>query len=1171
MSHFDLATCALDGVHMIEASAGTGKTYTLVNLCLRLIAEKGYRVQELGVVTFTEAATQELTWRLRLRLKQALEALAQGSSEDPFFKAWLWHQDADLMQRLKQALRDLDLARISTIHAFCQWALSRFPLHSGQPFQIEVLSDQQVVLAQAVQDFWRQRMYRDGKSQLRPVLEAGWTPECLQKEISPYLNLSALKLEPEKPEDPEALAQALERVQAEFEQAFALARTLWVNETREILAQAMQLKGGSTFQARYLDGRAEALSAYFADFPARMPHEKDKLEYFSLALIQAKNKGPAVSHAFFGAVQTLLNASEALLPYCQESLLLWQHQLAQAVGQHVSKGKLARQQLSFEDLLIQLHAALHDPERGEALAQVIRQAQPVALIDEFQDTDPLQYAIFSKLYPQGPLFLIGDPKQAIYAFRGADIHTYLKARQDLLPRQPQTLFTNFRSSPDLIAALEQFFKRPETFAHAEIPFVSVQSGRQKQEWRAPAGDAALEIAWIQAPEEQKLSKEKVWENLPAQVASEMVQMLASGEYALKDSDTGEFRPLAAQDIAVLVRTHAEGQEIRAALRQRQVPCVLYSQESVFQTPEAEALQTLLETILTPGRRDRLLPVLVGVIFNQSLSEVYALQNDATGWEFWQESFLNAHQDWLEKGFARMWAGLVRRHAIYARLLTTPEGERRVTNLRHLSELLQAYEQAHDPGLRQLCDWLRRERLELRTDQESLLLQLETDRQAVQILTIHRSKGLEFPVVFCPSLWEGRKMQVKAPLLSAEPQTRQLVLDLGSEHLQERAKQRSRESQEEDLRLVYVALTRARYKLWLAWGFVNQIEFSALGHWFPAENAQELFSTLQAEVGLSQGRWHLKALGEPTRLKLARSSGEPSENLFLPPWPQIASAYQTASFSFLTARQGVNFELPGADLPDEWEENTEQALPELTENPEGPLMALPRGSRQGRFLHLLLEKISAQTPVDALPAQLLPWLRRYGFDATVWLDPLLQALPLIWQTPLEPVGFSLAELEPRQRLHEWEFYFPVRQTLTPEMLQDVFRQHQSPWGDLPALNFYPLQGYFKGFIDLVCAWKGVYYVLDYKSNGLGLRWRDYAPDALLPVVAAHAYALQLHLYLVALHRYLRYRLADYDPDLHLGGGFCLFLRGLHPEHAGSGIFFERPSTALVLGLSELFGE
>jgi exodeoxyribonuclease V beta subunit len=1178
---FDLSQAELEGSHLIEASAGTGKTYTLVNLCLRLIGEKAYPIESILIVTFTEAATQELAARLRQRLHEALLCLDQKQSSDHFFQSWLLprSKDPQLKPRLQQALQDIDLAHISTIHAFCQWALSRYPLRSGQALQIEIISDQMLLLNQAIEDFWRKHMYKAKPEWVIPILQAKWSPECLQNQALPLLGLNDLQLLPLPLEDLTALASDWLNAQDNFKSVYLEAQNLWQKERTQILEQAHRLKGKS-FQARYLSARVTALEHYFAQAEPHLPTKEDLLIFFSLGKIAPQQKTETLpTHSFFEKIATLLSAADTWEPLCEQSRLRWLHQLAAAVKAQLKQGKKARQQLSFDDLLLHLDQALQDSIQGPSLATALRECLPVALIDEFQDTDGLQAAIFKQIYPRGPLFLIGDPKQSIYSFRGADVQAYLNMRKDLPVQNSHSLDTNFRSRPALIQALEYLLKRENPFADTAIDFVPVKAGSSEEDWQGSSQAAPLHIAWLPSPNEKPWSKDKLQTILPTAVASEIAQRLQSGQYKLKDAQSKEMRPLAAQDIAVLVRTHKQGQEIRTALQRRNLPCVLYSQESVFKSAEAAALQTLLEAILQPARREKILQALAGPLMGLSATDLFQLQAEASAWEadaleakqsweYWLEQFQKARLNWLNAGFSRMWSEWVNEQGLYRRLLQGIDGERQVTNLRHLSELLQDYAQRNNPSLEALVNWLAQERQTGRLDQENLLLQLETDRQAIQILTIHRSKGLEFPVVFCPYLWDGKKIAANIPLRSHDPQTRQPLLDLGSPELEQRAQQRQQESIQEDLRLTYVALTRAKYQLWLAWAWLKSNAYSALGHWFPAESEAELAEKLQQATAQSGNLWQMTALDIHKAPPLSPATTT-QESLQIPALPRIPAPILDQSFS--TLRNHFEHSIESEENGQTHANETVELSPEQAA--EGPLMDFPRGGRHGTFLHLLLEKMPAQISEQALQNKVAHGLKQAGYDPELWTQPLAQSLAQIWKTPLLPQNFCLADLNPEKRLHELEFHFPIERRLRTEDLLN--KLSQSPrWAHLQTQSFVSRSfisgaGFFKGFIDLVCEHQGRYYVVDYKSNWLGNRWQDYGPEALENTLNQHLYPLQYHLYLVALDRYLRYRLPHYQPE-QLGGAFVLFIRGMHPEQAGQGVFFEKPEPSLIASLSDCFG-
>lgn len=1195
-SPLDLLHCPLQGQHLIEASAGTGKTYALVNLCLRLIVEEALPISALLVVTFTEAAAQELAERLRARLYLSRSLLLEAetgqsaSPSDPFLAAWLPRLSRpQALSRLQAALEALDLAQISTIHAFCQRVLQRFAFLSGLPFQTTLLKDQNALLLQAVADFWRRELYPAPAWKSELLLQSGWHPEALLTRFRPWLGsaLNAEQILPLPNPHQEALLSAkLEEGWNDFCQLHQQVQTLWQNQQVAIKRDFAALKGGP-FQARYVASRLKALGLYL-EGPRRLPRLKgekneDKLEYFSAPLIQAKSKQLPSDLRFFEQVDSLLNLTRTLSQARTAFELLWQRRFLLSVNEAVQAQKKQRQERSFDDLLQALEQALLGPT-GPDLAAAIRQAFPAALIDEFQDTDAVQYRIFAQIYPPataGSLFLIGDPKQSIYRFRGADIFTYLKARAQLPASQRWTLQANFRSRPELLHSLALLFAREQPFAHPEIAYPLVRAGRNQERWRGPEASAALNIFWLSGDEaEPSTGKTSLSRQIPEWAAQEVQHLLQAG-YTLRDEED-RWRDLQAGDLAVLVRSHREGKAIRQALQARGLPTVLHSEESVFESSEAHDLQVLLEAILH-GRVKQIYRALACPSLGYSVSELYALQNDDSTLENCLEAFQHYRLYWLERGFASMWAEVVQRESLYSRLLERMDGERRVTNLRHLAELLAAEELQSRPGPSRLLLWLWRQRESLGTPQDHQLLQLDTDRKAVQILTVHKSKGLEFPVVFTPYLWASRRPNLSPPLPYRDLEQEQNCLDLGSAELEQHAQMAQQEALQEELRLLYVALTRAQFLNLTALAWVPKGSESALGHLLPATDASGLYALLEAKTEQSEGSWQLlkrdpsRAQSPPPQSRSAPpfSPSQPSQ-LSLPSPPTVPPAWRISSFSALSS--GLSSELSSALSEDrdanallEQMDDPAEAEGLHEEGPEDPFMDFPRGGQHGSFLHLLLEKIPPHTPPEDLPQRLRPYLLRRGYDPEDWLEILCQKLPELWQTPLPspaaegPEPLTLQAL--RRRMLELEFHLPIQAPLHAQTLNDLMQSWQPDW--IP-LDFRPVTGVLQGFMDLVFEdprQPGRYYVADYKSNDLGTQWRDYAPVEMASSLRQHAYTLQATLYELALHRYLQSRLKAYRPEAQLGGVYFLFLRGMSPQHPGHGVLHLQPPLSLLEALSQ----
>lgn len=1205
MTDSPLLRLPLSGRVILEASAGTGKTYTLIRLALRQIIETGRAIGQLLLVTFTKAATQELTDRLRRGLQEALAGLDQTDTRDPLMARWQKLPEA--RERLAQALRDLDQARIATIHSFCQQSLQHYAFLSQQPLQQELLGDQSDLLAQASADFWRRRLYPADAQQPAPqqVLEArwalaeGWTPASLSKKLQNYLGPTPLRVEPASEPDSD-LVSAWQA----FEARFAAVQALWQVEGMQCLTLLNQgresgaLSKGS-FSADILARAYQGLEQYFSGTADVWPDPKfDKFagNRFRSSQISAKKGKQAPQNKLFQALEDLVTASENYENRLDNLQRNWQEALLQEVPRAVDEIKQRRQQLYLNDLLTRLHKALEDPQHGPALAKALREELPVAFIDEFQDTDGLQYAIFDRIYPQDAdsqqaLYLIGDPKQAIYRFRDANLNVYLQARAGA--GHIENLQENYRSSPAMLRALEQFFEgTAKPFGDSGIDFVRVSSGKGADyDWQdlrphqAPGAAAPLQFWSLSKSANAKQVNVPVAEKvLTRRLLAEIQSLLDAGatKQILLPEQSGP-RPLAAQDIAVLVRSNAQGEELYDALSKAGIPAVLSVDASVFASREARELLWLLEAVLQPARRNRLMRALAIESLGWSANELYSLHTHETAWEAKQEAFEGYHQQWQRQSFAAMWTHLSEKEALYARMLRHSDGERRITNFRQLAELLQNQAQQASLGPAALVAWLEAQLhrpLDKRQDetQERQQLQLETDRQAVRIMTMHKSKGLEFAVVFCPFLWKPLPANKDKPLLYRAPDG-QRILDWGSPAFDERLAAEQRAEHEESLRLIYVALTRARFRLYLFVSESQNIEKSPLAHFLP-ELAEKtpLAEVLNQRATSSGGHWHHEALRD-TRERLraaAQQRGNPApgdlpESYSPAPAPGKPQRWRIGSFSALIHQSDS---IPPGLMHEQQESETEREPVEARpgQRLDQTWQAFPRGKDSGIFLHKLLELADFATLAESPHKLHNLVLRQAGLFqiAIEWVPALLQWLQAVVCTRLSAgpeAPFALRQLTRPQRIDEMAFCFPVGHLAPAELLQ-VLSRHPRWAGGLPPLGFYTLTGFLKGYIDLICCHDGRYYVMDYKSNRLGERAGDYAPEALDQVMATEHYVLQYHLYLLALHRYLQQRLPDYSYARHIGGVAYLFLRGMDPLTPGQGVFIDRPPLAVIEALDQL---
>jgi exodeoxyribonuclease V beta subunit len=868
--------------------------------------------------------------------------------------------------------------------------------------------------------------------------------------------------------------------------------------------------------------------------------------------------------------------------YFNRYLQILHHDLLTYCNTELPRRKRREQTQSYDDLLLNLRTALQTPGRGAQLAESIRNRYRAALIDEFQDTDPIQYDIFTSIYKDSgqPVFLVGDPKQAIYSFRGADIFAYLRAKQEA--GDEYTLATNWRSDPGLITAFNALFGLcPNPFLLPEIPFHPVQAADLTHPRLVTPGDdrGPLRI-WFMGQDGagKPLNKGVARPRIAGATAGTIAGLLNQGERgeAYLEHERGR-RPLRGSDMAVLVRNHRQAGEIRRALLALGVPSVEQSRDSVFETPEALELERVLLAVVTPRREERLRAALVTDVLGLSAAVLHGLLADERDWERLLLEFHGYHQLWREQGFIRMFRNLLVGRDVYRRLLGFRDGERRMTNLLHLAELLQEASVNQRLGMEGLVQWLAAQRAEPAADQETQQLRLESDADLVQIVTIHKSKGLEYPIVFCPFLWDAKLWSASEDIISFHDPDRDnvAVLDMGSEARDWHRGLAEREELAEELRLAYVALTRAKYRCYTVWGSLRDGEKSALA-WLlyrpPVVQAQkdlhgahrEYVKGLNAEALLSglqrlaaQGAGTVQVSPLPTQsepYQPRRADGEAFRARYFAGEPRLG--WRFSSFTALQERRG-------GELPDYDGSVPTAAAPADTAGRN--IFTFPQGARAGRCLHAIFEQIDFTQGDEPLMQTTRSVLRKYGF-ASEWVDVVAQMVRRVLQVPLDPGGsVTLGGVGRAQRLTELAFMYRFA-SLDAQALKGLLSRHGEHWAAaLESAAFRLGEGFMRGFIDLAFAAGERVYLVDYKSNWLGLAPEDYGQRALARAMAAGGYHLQYLIYTVALHRYLKWRRPGYDYDRHFGGVRYLFLRGMDPRDPRRGVYAVRPPADLVAAL------
>ena len=1288
------------GITLLEASAGTGKTYNITSLVLRLVAEHEVQMSEMVVVTFTRAATAELRDRIRIRLGEAVEALDKSDRpQSDEVVQLLWDVDdeerAKRARRLRDAQECFDECLISTIHGFCQRMLQQNAFESQADFDLELVESTADLVEELVDDWLSMTLHAPGDDRY------GFFVETCKFNRDKLLKLAELAL---RDPDMKVLPDPGEVDHRQWEAERAKVQKLWTDGGMQTAASMYEdaHERGEVLKQTYIADkcleRGQELSDWLESQPG-MESEPDHNEYWT-----AKNVQKFLAA---GAEEPTCDAIEAvrkLLEFPDRAAACERAKFVHWLREEFDRKNRHRRVQSFQDLMRNLAHVLGS-EQGDAarksLVAAIGGRFKVALIDEFQDTDALQWTIFSSVFADGThrLYVIGDPKQAIYLFRGANVHVYLEAQQRA--DRSFTMRTSYRSDARLIDAFNCLMQRTGYFGEEGIDYVKVGArdrtpedrvGYAGKDWSDPY-TAPLQIRFIDqrlggaeqaTDQDDRVTKGAVGALLPRRVAADIVELLESGmtleDENHPDAGKGGHRPVRPGDIAVLTRTGYQARNVHAALGAVGVPAVLMGADSVLASDEAREIQFWLDALVSqgqdrPARRaatTRLFGRDAALLARVDAEEPAALHE----WEEWLERLAGWRKRFAKEGFLRTLRSAVDEDLYAAwdepdgerldattRLLRRPDGDRRLTNVWHVAELLHEAETRERLQLPGLLAWLIRQRAKPTVDTESAELRLERDDEAVRILTMHKSKGLQFSVVFAPFLYDGKgpKEDDLALVVPSEKKPANRELDLTARIDREQAYRRAwRESKKEEIRLFYVALTRARYRAVLYAGHINELENSPLAPTLHGAPLGDEHDRIEAGAKRCEGAARsqlledLEKVADESATKLPgghktisvsiceqpkerkwspKDAAEPVlvARDFLRPGPDLS--WKRHSYSRITPgeeatkvpevddREGFDPDPDEQEAPAHPAELVDEAVPkyDLPETVKPvPLASFPAGKGPGTFLHEVFQYADFEWVSDAQGEEGAKKLReliqqrmvRYDFEQAKWLDTLQDGLTLALRTPLGAVlgGTRLCDIPKSTRFDELTFDFPIaggdkfgkngNQTrVTFAGIVNTLRRRKQVLGDddeaivrsayLAGLEHHvQMAGFMTGMIDMVFCHevKGTpqWFVVDYKSNRIDpRRERRYPVEHFdrkgMRYAMEHAhYYLQYHLYLLALHRYLKWRMGDeYSYEKHIGGVYYLFFRGLVGDDTPTegkfrhGSFFDRPPVCVIDALDQLF--
>ncbi|AAZ25962.1 exodeoxyribonuclease V subunit beta [Colwellia psychrerythraea] len=1251
LQNLDAATIELTGKHLIEASAGTGKTYNITRIYLRLLLERELTVEQILLMTFTKDATQELRGRIDAFIRLALSDWDSLCLKDAYFATLA--QRIEKKQReflLKRALLFLDEAAIFTIHGFCQRVLNQYAFTSGLPFNANMAANSSEITLQVCQDWYRSLAKSDHECFM--LLASYWaTPDSFlssfSKAIGHTSTLSVVDVESIEAEFIVLVRLAAQTLTANsdlFENGLILVKKGADQEKRRdelsqlkiwlesIISKELSLldvgEGKVKMPDGFFDGKRYARSTYKAELLEAFAPVKEVKEQVK-KIANNINKARA-----YGIVKSGIYI----------------------IRQQVIEQKKALNLLDFDDLINTLANCLQSDSSGDEHSQLLAKqllAQyPVALIDEFQDTDPKQFGILQSIYygdnakkANAGLFLIGDPKQAIYGFRGGDIFAYLNARSGC--DHHWLMDTNWRSTPQMIEGYNQFFTYKRNGSSSEetvsnevnkqqsesvfgfgIPYLPVLAGKKSAQAQQVILDSDKALQFIHFTNDETSNDtnpqgDKVSQGsrpmLANWCANEIVTLLASKE------QTGKVNP---KDIAILVRDGAEARDIKHALQQAGLDSVFLSDRAnLFHSQQAKQLLGLLKGVLLPENERLFVAALSCGLLGFDAKKLHQLQQDEMAYQTLKFAFVDYRTQWQRQGFITMAINLMHN------LLDVPQNnkDRCLTNVLHLFEILQAASVRLSQG-QELLHWFEQQ-CHLETNDVEAELRLESDGDLIRLITQHGSKGLEYPYVFIPfacrhkdPLKFGNK---SVSYLEYHDANGKLCLSLDGS--KEAKKAMSNEAYAESIRLLYVAITRAERRCYVLCCAFDAYHLSPLGKTLQFQEQESIIKPLQVlkasaehaigirEVSLDCSIDLYLEKNDEAALHQPKNSPQEFANTEVSKFiGKIERDWWLSSFTALSR----NIRHAGVSNPDR--DTTDIANRQLdtdSEHTDIELLSaeqicfkLSKGAHTGNLLHDILEQTDFSEPdwQESLEKPLLAYGELNASNANSistsftsddliqWLEQVISA-PFISShhsaltTDSENAG-CLADIAFNRTLRESEFYFPMQGEGT-NALANLLTDHRNRAertdtgnsistgrnsGISKTLNNtlkYPvmlpsykkLSGMMHGFIDLIFEYQGKYYLCDYKSSHLGDSFQDYQFDALLDNVEKNYYDLQYLIYSLALHRYLKQTLVDYDVNQHFGGVYYLYLRGMttEPEHKGAGVYYRKITEQEINNLDALF--
>jgi len=1075
---FDVKHVQLEGSNLIEASAGTGKTYSIAILVLRLILEKQIPIEKILMVTFTKAAVAELESRIRKFVRKAYQFACGIPIDDQTIIEVVGDADIEKIRLLRDAVQSLDSLSVMTIHSFCQQVITQYPFETKESFEAELMTDTNDLVMHFVNNYWRSELNTLYDMKVFRYLTKTLTREKIKNVVYKSLDEKEFVFEAaDKQTVLDKIAKSISGFEAAEEAYVYHINTNW----NAILDQAGNK--GHAFNFIVKNNNPESFKVAFREkakdlpkyFPTHFPNE--------LALATALNDASKMNDESFKTYANLIYS-----------------ELIVKVKTQIEERKSAKDIITYNDLITILHNAILDNRVNEALLK----KYDAAFIDEFQDTDRKQYEIFSRLFnEQRTIFYIGDPKQSIYGWRKADINTYKEARNNV--QNILSMNRNFRSTKELIDGMNIFFGIVDPFYDTEIDYTNVENGATNLGEMTESNQPVIPVS---------INHFENNDEIIHFVSNEILRLLTDENIKINNAC---IRPA---NIAVLTRTNRQAKDIKNALSAINIPSITIDESSILQSDETQLILTLMNGVLQPNRGS-INKILLNKAFGYNLEAISFCDDDVH-----LELFRAFRNEWFDNGIYNMLSSVFDTYNVRTNCLNNGiNGQRTLSNFYQLAELLhqKTLEKKYSPE--ELIVWMQREK---DTKAEGYEQRIESEDNAVQISTVHKAKGLTYKIVFAPFL--DLKIKKDADLFDFREDD---VYKFTATPTDEQMELYTAQNEQENRRLIYVALTRAQYKNYIC--INNHL------------NGTSIRPFLEAQSPLFEHNVEK----EPTVSKYSPPSN--NQQIFSPhqtPNIEIKNTFGIHSFSGLS-RSHFTAPFTKEELNGDYDRFIFQTL--------------GRGANVGTALHSIFERLEFSDPASW--EQTIINASKY-YSNIIKEEAIPYFLQLVREVMTTEIGhsderFNLQCISNEQKFPELEFLFSI-ENVNKTAVAKILDTEAELNGEAD------IEGLMTGFIDLVFEHNGKYYILDWKSNHLGNTTESYNEAGMEQAMKGSNYHLQYLIYTVALKRYLAQKIPNFDYNIHFGGVIYVFLRGVR-SGSKTGIYYKKPFAQSIIELDIIFSE